>query len=58
MQYSNMSNNNSKERERERESINNNNNLPINIEGWAVPRSDLDMKSIIGKGEFGGIARS
>ena len=56
MQYSNMSNNNSKERERERESINN--NLHINIEGWAVPRSDLDMKSIIGKGEFGGIARS
>ena len=53
-----MSNNNSRERERERESISNNNNLPINIEGWAVPRSDLDMKSIIGKGEFGGIAKS
>ena len=25
-------------------------------EGWAIPRSDLDMKSALGKGEFGGNA--
>ena len=24
------------------------------LEGWAVPRSKLDFKSVIGKGEFGG----
>ena len=24
------------------------------IEGWAIPRTDLIMKSNIGKGEFGG----
>ena len=30
------------------------NSITFFIEGWAIPRQDLSMKSIIGKGEFGG----
>ena len=28
--------------------------LPLPAEGWAIPREDLDKKSLIGKGEFRG----
>ena len=28
--------------------------LILILEGWAIPRAQLDIKSIVGKGEFGG----